>query len=293
MIKPDQTNAELIAELKKSGVDIGDILLQKLIKMDSNKPSISRNWLTVLVALISVFVITIIIGLIWMTITFSQVNKYYQNQINQIIFTKSKIDSASSWEQLPVNQQKEKLREQYYTIIRYYTNDQMSDEKMNDEQILQSFNQLWITTEKLNINFFLPLAFIKATTNFNPYYNSEDRIGMGYFIMKNAEAVANLKIVRTDPAFYLDYKGSGTLFNSVDTIKLLVARIDDLSKTFNGRVDWILFAMLTNEYEVITKYWDDGRGSIPDEMYARGLLAESLMYYQAFKNWEIPLTEEK
>ncbi len=292
------TAKELLRELDNRGIDIGDLLLQKLISRDGmvggglGGGSISRGWLIAISSIVSVFILALIIGTIWVSSTINRMNASYMAQTEQIIFSKSEIDKANSWERLPPAQKKEKLREQYYAIIRYYTNSVDIAEKMTDEQILQSFNQMWLSTERLTtVNFFFPVAFMKAMTNFNPYYNANDRYGMGYFYLHNAEQVANLNLVRSDPVFMIDYKGSTSLSNPIDTIKLLVARIDDLSKTFNGREDWIFLALITNEYDVISRYWNGGSGSIPDDMYLRGPLADCLKYYHSFKNWEIPAKE--
>lgn len=287
------TAKELLRELDNRGVDLGDLLLQKLIQRDGHAGSlgvgITRGWLIAIAVIVSIFTLVILIGSIWVTSTINRMNESYTAQTEQIIFTKSEIEQANSWERLPPLQKKEKLREQYYAIVRYYTNEAILVEKMDDTQILQSFNTLWLATERLtSVNFFLPVAFMRATTNFNPYFNKDERIGMGYFYLKGAEAVSNLNLVRSDPVFMLDYKGTGSLNDPIDTIKLLVARIDDLSKTFHGREDWIFLALLTNEYDVISRYWRDGSGTIPDEMYLRGPLAECLKYYHSFKNWDIP-----
>lgn len=291
---PTQVTAkELLKELDNRGVDLGDLLLQKLINRDSHFgggiSGLSRGWLIAMAVITGAFTLVMLVGTIWVSNTINRMNRAYMAQTEQIIFTKSQIEEANSWERLPPAQKKEKLREQYYALVRYYTNEVSLAEKMDDNQILQSFNTLWLATERLTtVNFFFPVAFMKATTNFNPYFDRDSRIGMGYFFLKGAEAVANLKLVRDDPVFMLDYKGTGSLNDPVDTIKLLVARIDDLSKTFHGREDWIFFALLTNEFDVITRYWKDGTGSIPDEMYLRGQLADCLKFYHSFKNWDIP-----
>jgi len=291
--RPQITAKELLRELDSRGVDLGDLLLQKLMsregQLGGGLGGISRGWLIAMAVIISAFTLVMLIGTIWVTSTINRMNKSYVAQTNQIIMTKSQIDEANSWERLPPAQKKEKLREQYYALVRYYTNETPFTEKMDDSQILQSFNTLWLATERLTtVNFFFPVAFMRATTNFNPYFSKNNRVGMGYFYLKGAESVANLRLVRDDPVFMIDYKGTGSLNDPVDTIKLLVARIDDLSKTFNGREDWIFLALLTNEYDVISKYWKDGNGSIPDEMYLKGPLADCLNYYHSFKNWDIP-----
>lgn len=287
-----KASKELLKELDNRGIDIGDLLLQKLISRDGSiggGGSISKGWLIAISVIVSLFTIIMLVGSIWVSSTINRMNDSYMQQTTQIIFSKSEIDSANSWERLPPSQKKEKLREQYYAIIRYYTNSAPYGEKMTDDQILQSFNQMWLATERLTtVNFFFPVAFMKAMTNFNPYYNANDRLGMGYFYLNNAEQIANLNIVRNDPVFMVEYKGSASLSDPIDTIKLLVARIDDLSKTFNGREDWIFLALITNEYDVISRYWNGGSGSIPDDMYIRGPLADCLKYYHSFKNWQIP-----
>lgn len=283
------TAKELLDELDKRGVDVGNLIIQKIISKDDMLGSDSHKWTKAFTVMTGAFTVVMLIGTIWVSVTLSTMNRSYNQQMERIIMSKTAIESANSWEQLPPAQKKEKLREQYYAIVRYYTNDKSYSEKMADDMIIQSFNQLWAETERLTtVNFFMPVAFMKATTNFNPYYNSNNRVGMAYFYLKNAENVANLPLIRNDTLFQLDYKGSGSLTNPVDSMKLLVARIDDLSRTFNGREDWIFLALCTNEYDVISKYWQDGKGSIPDDLYLKGPLADCLKYYQGFKNWEIP-----
>ncbi len=60
--------------------------------------------------------------------------------------------------------------------------------------------------------------------------------------------------------------------------------------TFNNRVDWVFLSLITNEYDVIEKYWEDGQGAIPNKLYEEGQLNEMLMYYHSFSLWEIPKT---
>jgi hypothetical protein len=161
---------------------------------------------------------------------------------------------------------------------------------MNDDQIQGTFNQIWLCTEKLpHVNFFLPVAYMKVKTNFNPVYDMNYQRGIIGFYLKTAERIANLPIVRDDPVFRTAYKGTTTLNNPVEAVRLLVARIDDLMSTFNNREDWVLLSLFTDEYVVISEYWKDGEGFIPDKFYQEGELAKALRYYQAFKNWQIPM----
>lgn len=281
---------EVTKELEKQGVDIGQIILQKLLTNDSvTNKGISRGWLIVFGIIVSIFTITILIGSIIVTKTINDMYKTYITETEKIIKASSEIDSANAWERLPVNQRKERLREQCFKIIRYYTNTVPENQKMADEQILETFNTLWSCTERIpSINFFLPLAYMKVATNFNPVYNSEYKLGIAGFYLKAAEMSANLPIVQKDPVFQVFYRGNKTINNPIDMVKLLVARIDDLAKTFENREDWIILALFTNEYEILSKYWNDGNGAIPDNYYKEGFLAETLKYYQAFVGWQIP-----
>jgi hypothetical protein len=129
---------------------------------------------------------------------------------------------------------------------------------------------------------------MRVASNFNPIYNREYKYGLGAFFNKTGETIANLKLVREDPAFQLTYSGIETLRMPTESIKLIVARMDDLMVTFNNRIDWVLLSIFTNEYDVIDRYWDGGDGAIPDEFYKEGELAEALKYFDSFRNWTIP-----
>ena len=213
----------------------------------------------------------------------------YVEKTEQIIKTRNDIEMANAWERLPVNQRRERLKNKWFEIIRFYTNTVPEEQKMDEDMIVESFNTIWSCTQRLpHINFFLPVAYMKVKTNFNPVYDRDWQRGIIGFYPKMAERIVNLPIVRTDDVFKVAYKGIPTLNNPNEAIRLLVARIDDLMMTFNSREDWVLLSLFMDEYQVISKYWEGGEGKIPDEMYESGELAEALMFFQHFKNWQIP-----
>jgi len=250
----------------------------------------AKSQLLVFNVIVSVFVLALVA---FIFVTVGMYKRYIRNT-EQIIKTNTNIESANAWERLPSNQRKEILREQYYQIVRLYTNQSPEAEKMNDVMILSTFNQLWDCTSRVpSVNFFLPVAYMKVVTNFNPNYNVKYRYGIAAFIHKDGERISNLPIIQKDTSFQLTFKGMETLIMPTESVKLLVAKIDDLMITFNGRVDWVLLSLFTNEYDVIDKYWDGGRGAISDELYKTGNLANALMYYQSFKNWQIPAPPAK
>lgn len=271
--------------------EVGTQVLQALQMFEADKKTISRPlFITSLVVIVVLLAANIVSATLFVR-TMNEMRQTYIRETENIILTRGEIDLANSWERLPVNQRKERLREKFYEIIRYYTVNIPEEQKMSDEQVLAAFDQLWASTQRLgSINFFLPVAYMKTATNFNPVYNQEFKRGIAALYLRTAEQVANLPLVRNDPAFMTVYNGAQTVNNPVESIKLLVARIDDLMKTFNDREDWVLLALFTDEYQVIREYWDGGNGTIPDEYYESGVLAEALKYFHSFKNWQIPAT---
>lgn len=273
--------------------DIGSIVLQAINQYEATGGGkTSKTLIRILIGALILCVATIVVTTVFYVNTINQMHETYIRETEEIIVTRTEIELTNQWERLPVNQRKERVREQFYQIVRYYNNNVPDEQKMADEQILDTFNQLWICTERLpHVNFFLPIAYMKTMTNFNPVYNLDYKRGIAGFYLRSAEAISNLPIVRDDPVFRVDYRGAQTLNNPVEAVKLLVARLDDLMITFNNREDWVLLALFTDEYQVISEYWDEGNGAIPDEYYESGQLAEALRYYHAFKNWQIPMTE--
>lgn len=267
--------------------DLAEAILAKLGQFD-NPPKPPKWSIITFSIVVSVFVLVLLFTTFFFIRTMNNMNATYIQKTEQIIIGRENIEMANSWERMPAQQRKEMLRSQYFKIIRYYTEGVPEEQRMNDDLLLETFNSLWLTTERLNQNFFLSLAYMKVATNFNPIYNVEYKRGIGGFYLRTYEQIANLPLVRTDPVFQVVYKGSETVNNPVFAMKLVVARIYDLMTTFNNRADWVLLSMFTNEYDVINKYWANGEGSIPDEFYKTGQLAEALRYYHAFSNWEIP-----
>ena len=255
-----------------------------------NESKAPKGWTIAFTISTALFAIVLVTTTFFFIKTINSMHDTYIVKTEEIILGKENIEMANSWERLPTQQQKEQLRSQYYKIIRYYTEQSPEEQKMNDDLLLEAFDTLWLSTERVNQNFFLPLAYMKVATNYNPVYNVEYKRGIAGFYLRTYETIANLPIVREDPTFQVVYKGSETANNPNHAIKLLVARIDDLMTTFNNRVDWVLLSLFTNEYDVIEQYWDGGDGAIPNEFYESGPLAESLLYFHSFTNWEIPRT---
>lgn len=289
---PQEAADKVINYLKDNDIDIGTTLLQRVMQNDQSSNKSFRNIFISFSIVVVIFIITIVFGVISFSRVTNEMRATYIKETENIINARQDIQLANAWERLPVGQRKERLREQYYQIVRYYTNSVTEEQKMSDSQINESFNQLWLATERIpSINFFLPVAYMRVATNFNPVYNQDFRRGISAMLPRQAEQVANLQLVRQDPVFMTAYKGLETLNNPQEALKLLIARIDDLMKVFNNREDWVLLAMFTNEYEVIEKYWNNGQGQIPDNYYINGPLAESLKYFHSFKNWQIPVVE--
>lgn len=273
--------------------DYGYQLVQTISRIEANSKGITKPWITVFIATIVIFVGIVTFGTITFVNTANDMRETYIRNVEEVILSRSNIQAANDWERLPEEQRRAMLREQYFTIVRYYTNTSPEEQRLSDEQILETFNELWRTTEKIpSINFFLPVAYMKVATNFNPMYNSEFRRGVGGFLLREIENTINLPLVQDDPVFRTVYRGSETANNPTEMMRVLVARIDSLMSLFRNREDWVILALFTNEYDVIAQYWNDGEGSIPDEFYREGDLAETLRYYYAFKNWQIPLTED-
>lgn len=284
-------NSKTKSELPNMTDEQSDKIVQALLqKTDGESPRNSRGTTITFAAITSIFAIALALSTFFFITTINRMHSTYIQETEEIIIGRENIEMANSWERLPPQQRKEQLRSQYFKIIRYYTKDVGDDQRMNDTLLLESFNTLWKTTERVNQNFFLSLAYMKVATNFNPIYNVEYKHGVGGLYLRTYETIANLPIVREDPVFQTVYKGSETVNNPNEAIKLIVARMNDLMSLFNNRVDWVLLSMFTNEYDVIEKYWDGGEGSIPDDFYKSGQLAEALRYYHAFSNWDIPRT---
>jgi len=267
---------------------LAQILLAKLGAIDEAKTP--KGWTIAFIIITAIFIVSIVLTTFFFVKTINNMHETYIIKTEEIILGKENIEMANSWERLPTQQQKEQLRSQYFKIVSYYTEGQPIEQKMSQELMLESFDTLWLAAERVNQNFFLPLAYMKVATDFNPIYNIEYKRGISGFYLKTYESLANLPIVREDPVFQVVYKGSETANDPNQSIKLLVARVDDLMTTFNNRVDWVLLALFTNEYDVIEKYWDGGDGIIPNEFYESGKLAQALKYYNAFSSWEIPKT---
>lgn len=265
-------------------------LFQMMQSYDNNDKN-HKKTIRLLSGFLIFLVLIVSISTYFFVSTINQMHATYIQETEEIIRTKSDIEIANQWERLPTNQKRERLKSQFYEIVRYYTNGVPDEQKMSDEQILNTFNQLWQATERLpHVNFFLPIAYMKVKTNFNPVYNVDYQKGIAGFYLNTAERISQLPIIREDEVFRTTYKGTTTLNNPPQAIKLLVARIDDLMHTFNNREDWVVLSLFRDEYNVISEYWEGGDGEIPDDFYIEGDMAKTLKYYHAFKNWKIPIT---
>jgi len=291
-VKPQQKKTEelkqdIIRDIKEG---LANGVLKKLLEASTSK--IPLRYSIIIGVLTIAFIVSIVTGFRLMNKTIDKMYVTYIRNTEEIIVAKSNIELANSWERLPENQRKERLREQYFKIVRYYTNAVPDEQRMSSEQIMDTFNRMWNCTKRMpTINFFLPAAYMKVATNYNPVYNVKYKRGIAALYDKSARAIANLPLVKSDPIFKVEYKGTKTLYNPDQAIALLIARIDDLMTTFNNREDWTILALYLNEYTVIEKYWDEGKGAIPDKLYETGALAETLKYYYAFKAWQIPAIE--
>jgi hypothetical protein len=284
----------LLDAAKQQGVDVGELILNAVNGADKEKETRNKKQGTLIVVLCSIFIVAIVGGWLAFTWQVNEMKKTYLHESERILVARDRMEATNSWESLPVNQRKEKLREFTYSMINYYTNITPVEQKMNDDQLNLFFEQTWLcTTEIPSVNFFLPLAYIKVATNFNPVYNVAYRHGIASMYLKTGERIANLPLIRNDKFFQVVYRGGDTLNNPSESIKLLVARIDDLMQTFNNREDWVLLALFTDEYDVISNYWKDGTGAIPDSLYTHGDLADALKYYHAFRNWQIPVVAQQ
>jgi hypothetical protein len=280
----------LLDAAKQQGVDVGDLLLNAVSGTGNKQEKASSKQRTLITVLVSIFIVAVVGGWLAFTWQVNEMKKTYLHESERILVARDRMEATNAWESLPVNQRKEKLREFTYSMINYYTNITPVEQKMNDDQLNTFFEQVWTCTSEVpSINFFLPLAYLKVATNFNPVYNVAYKHGIAAFYLKTGERIANLPLIRNDKFFQTVYKGSDTLNNPSESAKLLIARIDDLMQTFNNREDWVLLALLTDEYNVIANYWKDGQGAIPDSLYTHGDLADAEKYYHAFKNWQIPV----
>lgn len=243
----------------------------------------------ILAILVGVFIIVIVMNIGFNKMLADNMYKTYINNTKEIILSKDSIEASNSWERLPINERKELLRRKFYEIIKFYTNDVTQNQKMSDAQTITSFNAYYNCINAVSsVNFFLPLAYMKVKTNFNPIFVQEDaRYGIVPFYNKEGANIASLSLVRENANFQVAFKGKETLQNPVESFKLLIAKMDDLMKTFNNREDWVILALLTNEYDVIAKYWQDGKGEIPEKLYTTGDMRSILNYYYAFKNLQI------
>jgi len=280
----DKTN-----KLKIDSDDLGSMILQKLNQSDQNRFEEIKHLITGFIIAFVIFIITITIGIVFYINTTSAMRETYINNVNSVILNQTEIRTLTDWENIPSEQRKSKLREHFNSIIQYYTNTSLPTEKMTLEQTIDVFNELWQTTSKMSINLFLPVAYMKVATNFNPNYDVNAKKGIAALLLKSIDNTINIPWVRNDPIFTTMYRGSDTAFNPAESARILVAKIVDLMVLFRNREDWVMFALFTNEYDVISKYWNDGKGAIPDEIYKSGPTAEALMYYYTFKNFKIPL----
>jgi hypothetical protein len=249
-----------------------------------------RNLLIVIICLVATFIIAIALFFVFYKQSVDTLNKMYMEQTRQIVNSQKGVDEANSWERLPVQERKEKLRGKFHEIFEYYTTDVPQNQKMSNQQLDDAFEVYYTAISATpSVNFFLPLAFWKVKTNFNPTFFDNYQVGINGFYSKEGADVANLPLNKDNPAFQVAYHGAETLQNPSEAMKLMVARVDDLMRTFNNREDWVILALLNHsEYDIIAKYWNNGTGSIPANNYKTGPMADVLRFYYAFKDWTIP-----
>ena len=259
------------------------------VKQETTPHQIIQRLVSTIVVLVVVFVTAMGLGIYLNKKSLDIVYKNYIANTKEIINSQNKIETANSWERLSINERKEKLRSRFYEILKYYTVDAQQNQRMSDDQMLSAFESYNDTIYAVNsVNFFLPIAYAKIKTNFNPSYNNNYQYGISALFTVEGQQISNLPIVKDNPAFQVAYKGKETLQNPVESLKLLVARMDDLMKTFNNREDWVIMALLNHdENAIISKYWQEGKGEIPDSYYKSGELKDILEYYYAFKDWKI------
>jgi len=249
-----------------------------------------RKLLILLVCLVGTFIIAMILSLFFYKQSVNTLNRMFTEQIRQVVDSQKSVDEANSWERLPPQDRRERLRGRFHEILQYYTTDVPQNQKMSNEQVDNAFEVYYTAILATpSVNFFLPLAFWKVKTNFNPTFFDNYQVGINGFYSKEGADIANLPLNKDNPAFKVDYHGAETLQNPSEAMKLIVARIDDLMRTFNNREDWVVLALINHsEYDIIAKYWGDGKGAIPAQNYKTGAMADVLFYYHAFKNWTIP-----
>jgi len=274
---------------KKIHSELGEAILSQLNQADQNRFEEIKHLITGFIISISIFFVAIIVGIIFFVHTMNQMRTTYIKNVNEVIIAQAEIKTLGDWNNIPNEQKKSKLREHFNSILTYYTNNNIISEKMSLEQTVDVFNELWQTTTKTSINFFFPVAYMKVATNFNPNYDIDAKKGIAALLLKSIDNTINLPMVQNDPMFLTTYRGSDTAFNPPESVRILVAKIADLMLLFRNREDWVMFALFTNEYDVISKYWNDGNGAIPLEIYKSGPVAEALKYYYTFKNFKIPI----
>lgn len=254
-----------------------------------------KKLLVLFSVLVIVFIAVVGINIFFNKKIANDTYKTYINSVREVIQDQKNIESTNAWERLPTNEQREKLRSRWWEIIKYYTLEVPQNQKMSEDQVQAAFDPYFTCINTVgSVNFFLPMAYMKVRTNFSPNYNDGYRYGISRFLVKEAQDISNLPIVKTNVSFQVAFKGRETLMNPNENVKLLVARMDDLMKTFNSREDWVILSLLTNEYDVIARYWQDGNGEIPEKVYKDNAdLRNILDYYYAFKNWKIIPTDSK
>lgn len=258
---------------------------------ETNPWDVINRQTKVIVALIILFVATIGMNIFFNKKIADDTYKTYINNTREIINSQKEIETSNNWERMPINQRKEQLRNRYYEIFKYYTTNIPVNQKMSDDQLLKSFDVFYNCIISLNsVNFFLPISYMKAKTNFNPNFSNGYQYGIAGLYISEAQKVSYLPLMKEIPSFQIAYNGRETLQNPIESLKFIIARMDYLLKIFNNREDWIIFSLVTDENSVIEKYWSDGKGEIPEKFYKDGLLKDTLDYYYAFKNWKIPAT---
>ncbi len=176
--------------------------LQRLLAADASSVGSNATLIKVFIGGLAFAIVLCTIVSIVAIRAVKVMSEAYTRNTDSIILARSNMESANAWEQLSPSQKRERLQDQYFQIVRYYTTNVAPNQKLNDDQIMSTFNSLWETTSRVNsVNFFLPIAYMKVKTNFNPAFGNGYQYGIAGFYYKEADQAANLNRVKTDPAF--------------------------------------------------------------------------------------------
>ena len=281
-----ESDSEILKEMEKRGLsNVMDQMLTKITGSDKYEKSYKR--------VISIFLVIVILFLVslvgigaYAVLTMQDMKSTYIQETDKILRIKSEIDKQSDLRSLTYEQRRQKFKKDYYEILRRtYVEVVDNNKKLTDDQINLSFDAAWDACEKYKVDFLLVVSYMKAASNFNPNYSEDGRMGMPAMFLIDYEMFSSLT-KSEGQTNVISYRGSTTSSDPVDSVKLLVAKIDSLNKMFNYKNDWVIFAMIEDQYLVLSKYWKQGFGTIPDDYYKSGKLYEALAYYYIYSRWD-------